>query len=107
MNTYQQESLAAGATHVGEKGHGWRQHGSSWQVFKLGKGWVTEKPQSALTPLLNAQPIEQPPRHYIELVQSWERVKRMLSVHEQSLTHVSLYDLREAMNAHDALMEQR
>lgn len=58
VNTYQHESLAAGATHVGEKGHGWRHHPTTgaWQVYQFGRGWVLSIPKSQLTPLLNAMP---------------------------------------------------
>ena len=94
MNTYQEESLSAGATHLGAKGHGWRlcPLSGNWQVYKLGAGWVTEQPASELTPLvMQSKPT----------AELWERVKRAMNAHEANATLGTLYDLREAIDQYD------
>jgi hypothetical protein len=50
---YEAEAIKAGATHVGEKGHGWVQLTGEWYVYQCGAGWVRAEPETELTPLVN------------------------------------------------------
>ena len=106
ITDYLQEAVTHGATHVGEKQHGWRRCPIShhWQVYKCGAGWANATPATNLVPIVID---EQVPRHYLDMVKAWEKVKRLLYVHENSGTLGSLDDLSRAIEAFDVLMEQR
>ena len=93
--TYQKDAIEAGATHYGPKGHGWRlcPVNQCWQVYKLGKGWVNDNPESKPMPLL---------MKFKATTGLWERVKKAMDVHEANTTLGTLYDLSEAIDKYDA-----
>lgn len=110
MDSYQQEALAAGATHVGEKGRVWRvSPRGNWQVFKLGRGWVDAAPTSRLTELYNHKPevVDNPPVHWLDVVQAFKALRKEVIKHERNFTHSTLCDLRLAFNRLEDLINER
>lgn len=97
MSVYQKEAIKAGATHLGERGHGWVQcgHTAGWYVYKLGQGWVAQEPTSELTPLVQPQsPVSE----------QWQRVKRAAASMEEAPNHVTIYDLLVEIDKMDAII---
>lgn len=107
--TYQRLSLEAGATHVGEKGHGWRRCpiNGHWQVFQLGWGWKNDSPKSELRPLLHAGKMENPPKHYIDLVQQFERQQKAIDALGTEFTYSRMIDVQVETNKLAALFDQK
>ena len=106
---YRALALNAGATHTGQKGHGWRRCPTTgnWQVFKIGAGWSPSEPQTELTPLVIPKLEDKVPRHYIDLIQQFHRVDKMLMIFEEAQTIGALYDLRKEVDKLGALFDER